>query len=967
MARILTCGFEIDGTSGAEFMSAGGAAVAYAAVARSGDRSLRINGMSSGVVSGVVGRFAVTADSGPYYVRFAFRVDTAPSAANTICGFSSSTNLGLTFSNRPHIRLNADRTLAAWVNDAQLGSASPALTLGKWHEIQQWWDCSPAVGSRVYRCYLDGVEWAGTSTSSMNVFTIALSFQVGGNLLGEAQTAGDWLFDDLAINDGTGGDQNGLPPSGRVVCMFPDSAGDSNGWNNTANSAGSTNNYTLVDENPPDDGSSLVQSNTLNAADLYNLDSSGLGTDDTINCVQVYDRHRNNTTDAVTSYALQIEKTSGGTKTQGATVTPNSTTWRTGSGSGSTVAPWASLTTYLDPDGAAWTTSTVNSMQVGPKLTGTGTNRCQVSTVWASVDYTPAPARRWYLANEAADYTPATKRGAWDDSAATLARKLSYTPSGAATTAAVAETSSTNDWDVLVGRWISDGATVAGTLSGYLNWVIGAGESDAAANMVWHAHVYVTAGDSDTVRGTLRADYVGSAEWPTTASGRSAVNIAVTSTAISVGDRIVLELGYRAQNTATTSYTGTIHYGNTGVADLRSTATTVTVDPGWVEIVGAEDIWDPDVVPGGDDTASPAAVATTTTVPAASVSAGATASPAAVVTSSTLPAASPSAGATASPASVASAATVPAATVTAASTVAATAVASAATLPAATVTAGGSATANATTVASTAALPAATVGAGATTAPAAVATAATLPQATLSAGASASPAAVATSAALPSATTTAGSTATPAAVASTTAMPAPSVTAGGAGTASPPTVATAATVPQAGRSAGASTTPASVATGATLPGATVGAGGAAHPAAIASATALPAAGPTAGSSRTPASVATTSTVPAATARAGATATPVTLTVVSAIPAASVTAGAGATATPQPVAALASVLTATVTGGVVATPAAVATVATIPAVQVTTPGRLIHPPDEGSVSRPSTGTIVRPNTGVIYQP
>ncbi len=202
-------------------------------------------------------------------------------------------------------------------------------------------------------------------------------------------------------------------------------------------------------------------------------------------------------------------------------------------------------------------------------------------------------ATRLYLGNAAASYTPTTKRGAWDNSAATLARRLSPVPEGAAATAAIAETSATNAFDVLWGRWISDPAITAGTLSGTVQWIAGVLESNTAANDFFHVHIFVTAGDTDTVRGTLLTNNIGATEFTTTATGRGEGAKTVTNVAVQVGDRIVVEIGYVANNTVTTSYTGTLHYGNTGTADLAQGGTTVTTSPGWVEFSGADGLFYP--------------------------------------------------------------------------------------------------------------------------------------------------------------------------------------------------------------------------------------------------------------------------------------------------------------------------------------------------------------------------------------
>jgi len=195
-------------------------------------------------------------------------------------------------------------------------------------------------------------------------------------------------------------------------------------------------------------------------------------------------------------------------------------------------------------------------------------------------------ASRLYLTNAAAGYTPTTKRGAWDNSSASLARQLGFVPAGTAATAGVADgTANTNNLDILLGRWISEPVDRAGELSGTAEWIMGALESNLNANDMWHVHIFATAGDSNTVRGTLLADSIGTTEWPTTATARGEGAKTLTDVDLQVGDRVVVEIGYQAQNTSTTSYTGTVNYGNTGTTDLASgnTGANLTGRPGWIE------------------------------------------------------------------------------------------------------------------------------------------------------------------------------------------------------------------------------------------------------------------------------------------------------------------------------------------------------------------------------------------------
>ena len=138
---------------------------------------------------------------------------------------------------------------------------------------------------------------------------------------------------------------------------------------------------------------------------------------------------------------------------------------------------------------------------------------------------------------------------------------------GAITTVARAETNVTNNYDVLLYRGVS-GKLATQTISGTFDVVLGCLESNAAANMFWHVHVYVTTGDSDTVRATLINDFIGATEWPTTAVGRTLGASSAISASITDGDRLVVEIGYRAANTVTTSYTGTLWYGTQNADDL---------------------------------------------------------------------------------------------------------------------------------------------------------------------------------------------------------------------------------------------------------------------------------------------------------------------------------------------------------------------------------------------------------------
>lgn len=195
---------------------------------------------------------------------------------------------------------------------------------------------------------------------------------------------------------------------------------------------------------------------------------------------------------------------------------------------------------------------------------------------------------RFYLNDSAAAYSPAVARGAWDDTTNQPdIGGLQTTQSGVAATLGLAEVSATNNWDVLLATFVSDAlwGNVSFRTTDTVRGVLGVLESSAAANMFTHIHIWVTTGNTDTVRGTLLVDNIGGTEWPTTAAGLKTglLNLANNVNALA-GDHIVIEIGYQAQNTVTTSFTGTLNFGaTTPTVDLTNSDTSVVAHPSWIE------------------------------------------------------------------------------------------------------------------------------------------------------------------------------------------------------------------------------------------------------------------------------------------------------------------------------------------------------------------------------------------------
>lgn len=198
---------------------------------------------------------------------------------------------------------------------------------------------------------------------------------------------------------------------------------------------------------------------------------------------------------------------------------------------------------------------------------------------------------RYYLCNVTAPYTPATKRGAWDLATASSIRRIAPVSEvaaasrGAIGTYAVSETSADGAYDVLVYRAVSAGL-IAGDVT-VLQAVIGFFESDAPADMYPHLHIFVTQGDSDSVRGTILSDFIGPTEMASAFNvcgyGMDFSSVAGT-VSVTAGDRLVVELGYRATNTSASSMSGNVYRGGTSTTDLSNGGPGNSY-PSWIDVV----------------------------------------------------------------------------------------------------------------------------------------------------------------------------------------------------------------------------------------------------------------------------------------------------------------------------------------------------------------------------------------------
>lgn len=197
--------------------------------------------------------------------------------------------------------------------------------------------------------------------------------------------------------------------------------------------------------------------------------------------------------------------------------------------------------------------------------------------VLLTVTYVGPGTNRLYLQNANAPYTPATWHGAWDFTTGAVTKGLGD-KSGASTTVSTSETTAVQS-EVALGRFVSM-PLPAGILVG-LSGMVGRSQGSGAQAYPFD-HIWVTQGNSDSERGILVKNKNGYPDGlPTTTANGKPVGPS-PQLPIAAGDRLVLELGWWAGNTDTTSRSATLYYGGTSSTDLSLNASGVLY-PAWVE------------------------------------------------------------------------------------------------------------------------------------------------------------------------------------------------------------------------------------------------------------------------------------------------------------------------------------------------------------------------------------------------
>lgn len=377
MARLWQSGFELNSaTANIEWDVVGTGQTITTSNVNAGTYAGRISGMTSATPSGFLYKFASAIAAGPYFLRVNFRVHTLPTAANHIISLNgASTAVGTT--PRVKIKLNSTGTLAVLNSGGTTIGTSSALSVDTWYRIEVQFSANGA-GADTIEAKLNGSVF-GTSSTQTNSKVLALS--VGGNMDSEAQTTGDWQFDDIAFNDSTGSAQTSYPGAGNIVHLHPAGAGD-NTQQTIGGSSPAATNWQSVNEVTPDDAVTLVFSNNTSLIDDYTV--SAAPTVGIVSVVAIGVRGEGSGLGAGT-ITPRLKAVSAGTVSSGTGITATSGGYITNASASPKNYP---LVSYTSPtSGSAWTQTDLANMQIGISSTGNNPKEALTSTLWASIDY----------------------------------------------------------------------------------------------------------------------------------------------------------------------------------------------------------------------------------------------------------------------------------------------------------------------------------------------------------------------------------------------------------------------------------------------------------------------------------------------------------------------------------------------------------------------------------------------------
>lgn len=347
-----------------EAQSVTGTTSVQSSVTRSGAYALRVNPTTSANGNH---RFAKHSAAGvpttsfgvsTLYHRFYFRIATAPSADEEEMYVVLDTG----GSYKCYLTLNSSRNIKAYNNASSLiATGSTVLSTNTWYRIEL--QTSTGSGNTTFILKIDGADEINTTANQLtdNHGSVRLGKHTNLN----ARSI-DFYYDDAAWSD------SAFIGAGQCLKMAPDSNGSTAQWTGGTNSS----DYAEVDEIPTDGDTTYIRS-TGSAGDVHLVglvSTTTAGISGTINAVKAWARIRENT-DVTTATRVRVRSSSTNNDTSSSDPT-------------TTYANRFNLLLTDPATSSAWTTSGLDSVEIGVKEDNAVQTRC--TTLCLFVDFIPS-------------------------------------------------------------------------------------------------------------------------------------------------------------------------------------------------------------------------------------------------------------------------------------------------------------------------------------------------------------------------------------------------------------------------------------------------------------------------------------------------------------------------------------------------------------------------------------------------
>jgi hypothetical protein len=332
MARIFTSGFELNSlTNEVEFKNVVNSPEISSAIKRSGSYAGRVH-ITADESRYFQVKLADEDSNGPFFARFYVYIAQLPDGLHTIFNYQIAVS---PFTQTVRIGMNTSGQLILSDEDGDIGDPSQALALNTWHRVEVHFDRQNTDGNHIVAARLNGVTFAEATNRTL---TTGISYMTIGANLFNGTEATDLYFDDIAVNDGAGDDENFYPGEGRVIVMRPIGADDDSNTGLTRGGADSGSDFGQIDEVTPNDDTDYLDGGDPGEYADFRLNNPydiGLKKSDVMKLVEAHMRGK---ASGVTRILPRVS-TGLGLEPEKGSITFNDGVWQTNGGDTPQISP----------------------------------------------------------------------------------------------------------------------------------------------------------------------------------------------------------------------------------------------------------------------------------------------------------------------------------------------------------------------------------------------------------------------------------------------------------------------------------------------------------------------------------------------------------------------------------------------------------------------------------------------------